>query len=146
MAMFLQGKWHVHKDTSQALIMNNVSIHSFQMTTQACNNRLKPLTNAYNHGRSLGHALPRSSMIKAAHSRTPNALISLHGACSIKAYVMLERTRLAKQVFSHAHNPSASQATFLTTAHKLCFQRLHVLHIHTITVAPGCVMLMHAWK
>eukprot|EP00983_Pelagomonas_calceolata_P055976 1144391-Pelagomonas_calceolata.AAC.1 len=109
------------------------------MTTQACNNRLKPLTNAYNHGRSLGHALPRSSMIKAAHSRTPNALISLHGACSIKAYVMLERTRLAKQVFSHAHNPSASQATFLTTAHKLCFQRLHVLHIHTITVAPGCL-------
>eukprot|EP00200_Dunaliella_tertiolecta_P019568 CAMPEP_0202402110 /NCGR_PEP_ID=MMETSP1128-20130828/4001_1 /ASSEMBLY_ACC=CAM_ASM_000463 /TAXON_ID=3047 /ORGANISM="Dunaliella tertiolecta, Strain CCMP1320" /LENGTH=52 /DNA_ID=CAMNT_0049006085 /DNA_START=26 /DNA_END=181 /DNA_ORIENTATION=- len=51
--------------------MTNGSTHSLQITTQVRTTVLKPLTNAHNHGRSLGHALPRSSMIKAAHSRAP---------------------------------------------------------------------------
>eukprot|EP00983_Pelagomonas_calceolata_P085592 1156595-Pelagomonas_calceolata.AAC.2 len=100
---------------------------------------LKPLTNARNHGRSLGHALPRSSMIKAAHSCAPNTLFSLHGACGIKAYMTLERARLAitrlqscAQSILHLKQHIRPQLTSYAFRGSTFFTHI------TITVAPGC--------
>ena len=71
-SMFTHNKYVLSPNPS-AMVDTQPSKHKSSLHTV-----LKPLTNAHNHGRSLGYAHPRSSMTQAAHSRAPHANAHAH--------------------------------------------------------------------